>query len=79
IPESDKFHSTRSNILRFYSTRDVSVLGQMKYSEVQELLSNVKNEKTNKKKLVDVDNDSEDSDNSLGKSKRKPDSPESTA
>ncbi|MCS7460377.1 FtsK/SpoIIIE domain-containing protein [Paenibacillus doosanensis] len=78
-PDSDKFHSTRSNILRFYSTRDVSVLGHMKYSEVQELLSKVKNEKTNKKKPVDDDNGPEDSDNSSGKSKRKPDSPESTA
>ncbi|PYI51475.1 FtsK/SpoIIIE domain-containing protein [Paenibacillus flagellatus] len=80
-PESDKFHSTRSNILRYYSTRDVSVLGKMKYSEVQELLSKVKNEKTNKKKPVDVDDDIEDSDTDSisGKSRKKSDSPESTA
>lgn len=79
-PESDKFHNTRSNILLYYSTRDVSVLGKMKYSEVQEFLSKVKNEKTNKPKPVDVDDDTEDPANNSGKSSRKKsDSPESTA
>ncbi|MED1947215.1 MULTISPECIES: FtsK/SpoIIIE domain-containing protein [Brevibacillus] len=48
-PDSDKYHLTRASILRFYSTRDISVLGQMKYHEVLELLSKVKKDQAKKK------------------------------
>ncbi|MGF7031243.1 hypothetical protein J2T17_002149 [Paenibacillus mucilaginosus] len=78
-PESDKFHSTRSNILRYYSTREVSVLGQMRYSEVQEFLSKVNSGQTSKEKSVDVEADTQDSDDNSGKSRKRSGSPESTA
>lgn len=78
-PESDKFHSTRSNILRYYSTREVTALGQMKYSDVQELLSKVKGGQTGKKKSVDIEEDTQDSDENSEKPRKRPGSPESTA
>lgn len=78
-PESDKFYSTRSNILQYYSLRDVFVLGNMKYNEVREFLSKVKNDKNRRKDIVDTDEDIEDLDNSVGRTRKMPESPESTA
>ncbi|MCK1994908.1 hypothetical protein GW626_01490 [Peribacillus muralis] len=52
-PDSEIYHSTRSNILKFYSTRDISVLGQMKYHEVLKLLSKIKKDQFKNKKPLE--------------------------
>lgn len=76
-PDSNIFHTTRSNILKFYSARDIAVLGKMKYHEVSDLLSRIKNQTLIKRPQEDLMPGVKESENNRKKSKTK--SPESKA
>ncbi|WHY20112.1 FtsK/SpoIIIE domain-containing protein [Paenibacillus sp. G2S3] len=74
--DSEKYYSIRANVLKFYGTRELSVLRKMKYQEVLELFSRVKKDKIKKKKGNNIE-DYDSNENIF--TKKKPDSPEAAA